>query len=92
MNKKLQAKLKEQAHYLKAELNVGKEGFTESFKESLLEAFNTKELLKIKFLDNSPETTSSMKEKILNIAEIEFVQQIGHTFVLYKPIKKNKKS
>jgi RNA-binding protein len=45
-----------QAHALKPELFVGKDGFSEPFLASLREAFNTKELLKIKLRENTRST------------------------------------
>ena len=89
LDKKQIKRLKEEAHFLKPLLNVGKEGFSDSFVESLYQAFNTKELIKVKYLDNSPEDRNSIKEKIKGLKDIELVQQIGHTFVLFKPLEKN---
>lgn len=80
-----------QAHHLKPELNVGKEGCGERFVQSLIEAFNSKELLKIKLLDNSPEDRASMCAKLEALEEIELVQNIGLTFILYKEMDEVKK-
>ena len=88
LDKKQIKRLKEEAHFLKPVMNIGKDGLTESFKASLMGAFNTKELLKIKNLDNSPETKPELKEKLADIKGVELVQNIGHTYVLYKPREK----
>ena len=78
------------AHHMKPELNVGKEGCGERFITSLEEAFNSKDLLKIKLLDNSPEDRDSMCKKLEALKEIELVQNIGLTFILYKELDKEK--
>ena len=90
LDKKQIKRLKEQAHFLKPLMNIGKEGFSQEFTRSLLDAFNTKELIKIKYLDNSAETKDTVKAKIKKLHAVELVYQIGHTFVLYKPLDKDK--
>ena len=85
LNKKEVKRLKSEAHHLKPELNIGKEGITNSFINSLHQAFNTKELLKIKVLDNCVEDFEHIKNTILESSDIEIIQKIGRTLVLYKP-------
>jgi len=81
-------RLKEEAHFLKPIMNIGKEGLTESVITSIYDCFNTRELIKIKFLDNSPESKETLKSKISVLKDIEIVQIIGHTFILFKENKK----
>jgi RNA-binding protein len=92
MNKKELAKLKEKAHQLKPEFNVGKNGFTKQFIKSLYQGFNNKELIKIKLLDSS-EGKQYIIDEIDALGDILIVQTIGKIITLYKPNdKKEKKS
>jgi RNA-binding protein YhbY len=62
----------------------------EAFLQSLAEAFNTRELLKIKLLEASDETRASLSEKLDALPEICLLQNIGRVFILYKERKKEK--
>ncbi len=79
------ALLRSLAHPLKPILQVGTEGVSEAFLASLDEAFNTRELLKIKVLDTSDLT---LKEVVAEVREgrpqVEVVQTIGRTAALYR--------
>ena len=72
------------AHHLKPQLLVGREGVSPAFLKSLAEAFNTKELLKIKLLDTSDEDRASLRAKLEALPETHLVQNVGKTFILYK--------
>ena len=72
------------AHSLKPELNVGRDGLSPAFLKSLEEAFNTKELLKIKLLDTSDEDRRSLSGKLEALPDIHLIRNIGKTFILYK--------
>lgn len=67
-------------------LQTGAEGVSDAFLTALDEAFNTRELLKVRVLDTSD---LSVKEAARAIAErrsgVEVVQTIGHVAVLYRP-------
>ena len=51
-------------------------------------AFNTKELLKVRMLDTSPEDRETLRQRFSKLPGITLVQNIGHTYVLYKPLPK----
>lgn len=72
------------AHHLKPELNIGRDGLSDAFIQSLGEAFNNKELLKIKLLDTSDETRASVRARLDALPDIELLQNIGKTFILFK--------
>jgi RNA-binding protein len=80
-----------EAHHLKPELLIGKEGLNEAFLVSLSEAFNTKELLKVKMLDTCPQGRKAITEKLSSLDEITLVQNIGHTYILYKKMEEPEK-
>ena len=77
-------KLKSEAHHLKAELNIGKDGLSEEFISSIYQAFNTKTLLKIKKLDNCFLEKSEIISFFKDHKEIHFIQNIGNVFTLFK--------
>lgn len=79
--------LKKEAHHLKPELNIGKEGFSEQWRESLYQAFNTKELLKVKVLDNSSDDRFSVKDELAKLSDITLVQTVGNVLTLYKKLE-----
>jgi RNA-binding protein len=84
LEKAMIKKLKSEAHHLKAELNIGKDGLSNEFITSLNQAFNTKTLLKIKRLDNCPIEKEEIVSFFKTTEKIVFVQNIGNVFTLYK--------
>lgn len=77
--------LKGLAHKLKPLLHVGKEGVTETVVRAVADAFNTRELLKIKILESAPDTARESGERIASgIPGAALVQVIGRTLVLYR--------
>lgn len=80
------AHLKSLAHHLKPVLFVGKEGITDQTVRSLEEAFNTRELLKVKILEAAPMGTREGAEALAaRIDGAVAVQSIGRVGVLYRP-------
>ncbi|HVH12705.1 MAG TPA: ribosome assembly RNA-binding protein YhbY [Longimicrobium sp.] len=80
------AHLKSLAHHLKPVVFVGKEGITDQTVRSLEEAFNTRELLKVRILEAAPMGTREGTESLA--ARLEgavAVQSIGRVGVLYRP-------
>jgi RNA-binding protein len=79
------AHLKSLAHHLKPVLFVGKEGITAQTVRALEEAFNTRELLKVKILEAAPmkarEGGEALAERIEGAVA---VQAIGRVAVLYR--------
>jgi RNA-binding protein len=83
---KQRAHLRSLAHSLKPILQVGAEGVSEAFLESLDEAFNTRELLKVRVLETNDLDTREAAEAIRDGLEgVAVVQTIGRTVVLYRP-------
>lgn len=85
LTSKQRAFLRRQAHRLKPILQVGAEGVSEPFLAGLLEAFNTRELLKIKVLESAPEGARESADAIVAALEdVHVAQTIGRTVVLYR--------
>ena len=80
------AHLKSLAHHLRPVLLMGKEGLTEPLVEAVEQAFNTRELLKLKVQEaaslSAREAGDALAERIEGA---EHVQTIGRTVILYRP-------
>ncbi|MEX0821646.1 MAG: YhbY family RNA-binding protein [Rhodothermales bacterium] len=86
LTSKQRAHLRSLAHPLKPLVHVGKDGVTESTVRAAGEAFNTRELLKVRVLDAAPLDAGETARKLLDqIENAVLVQVIGHVFVLYRP-------
>ena len=82
---KQRAHLRSLAHHLKPILHVGKEGLTEAAVTAVEQAFNTRELLKVKVTDGAPITAREAGDEIAARVEgAHHVQTIGRTVVLYR--------
>jgi len=86
LSSKERARLRSQAHPLKPILQVGADGISPAFGRSLTEAFNTRELLKVKVLDTSDLSAREAADAVGGEVDgVEVVQVIGRTLVLYRP-------
>jgi RNA-binding protein len=86
LTSKQRAFLRSRAHSLKPILQVGTEGVTDSLLQAVLEAFNTRELLKIKVLEGAPEKARATADRIVAaLDDVHVPQTIGRTIVLYRP-------
>lgn|SRR5690606_27814305 len=82
---KQRAHLRSQAHHLKPIQQVGKEGITEAVVRTVLDAFNTRELLKVKIQEAAPLSAREAGAALAGeIPGAEHVQTIGRTIVLYR--------
>jgi len=75
--------LKSLAHHLNATFQVGKDGVNSNMVRDILAYLNKNELMKVSVLQNCPQTKEEVAE-IFAEADIEIVQIIGKTIVLYK--------
>jgi len=86
LSSKRRAELRSQAHSLKPILHIGKEGVTVAAIRAVRNAFNTRELLKVKVLEAAPESTRDTAEALAReIEDAHVIQVIGRTIVLYRP-------
>lgn len=85
LTSKQRAHLRGLAHGLKPIVHVGHEGLEPPVLDSILEAFNTRELLKVKVLENAPADTRETARRIEESLEgVHVAQTIGRTIVLYR--------
>lgn len=90
MTSKQRAHLRSLAHHLKPILHVGAEGVTDAVVESVREAFNTRELLKVKVHESAPLDVDGAATGIAGPIEgARVAQTIGRTIVLYRPFPDN---
>ena len=86
LSPKQRAHLRSLAHHLKPVHYIGKEGVSDAAVRAVEEAFNTRELLKVKVLEASPlNVREAGGELVARIEGAELVQTIGRTAVLYRP-------
>lgn len=86
LTSKQRAHLRSLAHHLKPILHVGTDGVTDSVVESVREAFNTRELLKLKVHESAPiEVDEAAADIAGRIDGAVVAQTIGRTMVLYRP-------
>jgi RNA-binding protein len=65
---------------------VGVEGVSDALLKTVKEAFNTRELLKVKVLDGAPEGARETADRIAaSLDGVHVAQTIGRTVVLYRP-------
>ncbi|MCK5075633.1 MAG: YhbY family RNA-binding protein [Calditrichia bacterium] len=86
---KEKSKFRAEANHLKPEINIGKEGVAEGVINNLLNAFRTKEIVKVKLLEKCPLDVNAVSEKLIAGVECELVQKIGRTLVFYKELEED---
>ena len=91
MTSKQLAYLKGLAMNIEPVFQVGKSGLTPEVTEAVLEAFNTRELIKIAVLKNCLEDPKEIAAVIAERTHSQVVQVIGKKIVLYKENKDHKK-
>lgn len=94
LNTKQRTYLRSLAHHLKPVVIIGKEGVTQSVIESVNNAFINRELLKVKVLENAPESARESVNLILeneSMHDTLAVQVMGRIITLFRPNRKNPK-
>lgn len=91
LTSKQRAYLKSLANGIDPIFQVGKSSLTPEFTESVGDAFNTRELLKIAVLKNCADDPKELAQMIAERTHSDVVQVIGKKIILYKPDKKDPK-
>ena len=73
------------AHPLKPIVNLGKQGLSRETKREIESQLLDHELIKCKVLDSCPLSKKECAEEISIMKEIEVVQIIGKTLILFSP-------
>ena len=86
LTSKQRAQLRSLAHHLKPVVQIGQAGVTDAAVQSVLEAFNTRELLKIKVQEGAPEGPWETADTLVaRIDGAHVAQTVGRVVVLYRP-------
>ena len=85
LTSKQRAHLRSSAHHLKPIIHVGMDGVTQALLRSVEEAFNARELLKVRLQDAAPQGARDTGDAIASALEgVHVAQTIGRTLVLYR--------
>jgi RNA-binding protein len=85
LTSKQRAFLRKLAHRLKPLVHIGTGGVTGALVNSVVEALNTRELIKVKILETAPENAKKTAEQLTSaIPDTHVAQTIGRTIVLYR--------
>jgi RNA-binding protein len=77
--------LRGQAHGLKAILQVGGKGISDTLVEEVVNALEHHELIKVKIAAEDRDARDALVEELVRRSEAALVQRIGHVAVLYRP-------
>lgn len=91
MTSKQRAYLKGLAMNIEPVFQIGKSSLTPELTESVIELFNTRELIKAAVLKNCADDPKAIAEMLAERTGSQVVQVIGKKFVLYKENKEHKK-
>ena len=90
LTSKQRAHLRSLAHPMKPIVQVGNEGVSEALLKTVIEAFNTRELLKVKVLEAAPDNPRATANAIVAALEgVHVPQTIGRTIVLYRAFEED---
>ncbi|OMF37075.1 RNA-binding protein [Paenibacillus sp. FSL H8-0548] len=82
--------LRSLAHHLTPIFQVGKGGTNDHLVRHIVEAIESRELIKVSVLNNCLDDPKEIGAEVAKSAGAELVQVIGKTIVLYKESKDNK--
>lgn len=91
LTSKQRAYLRGLANNIDTIFHIGKGGITPEFIQSVSDALEARELIKINVLDNNMLGIRESAQTVAERSRAEVVQVIGNRFVLYKQSKDNKK-
>jgi RNA-binding protein len=84
MRGKDRAELRADAHHLKATVHVGHHGITETLLQSLDDALQANELVKIQVERNAPISVKEAANQLATQMRAEVIQVIGRKTTLYR--------
>lgn len=77
--------LRGQAHGLKAILQVGGKGISQTLVDEVIGALEHHELIKVKIATDDRDARQQLGEELAKRADAAVVQRIGHIVILYRP-------
>ena len=91
MTGKQKRHLRALAHPLKPLVNLGKQGLSQETRREIESQLLDHELIKCKVLDSCPLSKKECAKEIAKQTEIEVVQVIGKTLLLFSPLPEDSK-
>mgnify|MGYP006432797855 FL=1 len=86
LTSKQRAHLRSLAHGQDPLIHIGKEGLTDAVEQAIEEAFNTRELVTLRVLDNAPRDVRDLAEAVAGAIDgVLVVETRGGTALLYRP-------
>ena len=86
LTSKQRAHLRSLAHGQDPLIHIGKEGLTDAVEQAIEEAFNTRELVTIRVLDNAPREVRDLAEAVAGtLDDVLVVETRGGTALFYRP-------
>jgi RNA-binding protein len=87
LDNKTKKQLKARANSLKPVFFIGKDGLSEQQLQHILQGFNHTDLIKVKLQESAPKDKNTFAAVIAEkLADVEVVQIIGNTIVLFRPL------
>jgi len=77
--------LRGQAHGLKAILQVGGKGISQTLVDEVVAALEHHELIKVKIAAEDRDAREALARDLATRADAALVQRIGHVVILYRP-------
>jgi len=84
LTSKQRAFLKKEAHALEPVVRIGKDGLSENVVKSLLDAIDSRELVKVKILQNSDAEKRETANELALRSGCQLVAIIGRILIFYK--------
>lgn len=84
LTSKKKAYLRKLAHDLVPIVRIGKDGYSDMVGQSILDAIDSRELIKVKILQNCESTKEEVIESIIAGTKAEVVGLVGRTIILFK--------
>ena len=81
--------MRAQANQIRASVTIGREGMSTNVEHFIDEAFNNKNLVKVKVLDTCNDDRRQIAEQLNKLKDTEVVQLLGRTILLYRPQKES---
>ena len=90
MTSKERAHFRSLANTMQPIFQIGKNGVSENSIKQIDDALEARELIKLRTLENSPESSRTAADTIAKAVHADVVQVIGSRFILYRESKDNK--
>ena len=87
LTSKRRAYLRKRAHDMDPLVRIGKDGITDNLIQSILDAIDSRELIKVKILQNCEDEKQEIMDKLCSCREFQVVGIIGKTILIFKENK-----